>query len=396
MIMHCESRSADTFLHTEELFLLYVRIPPATSCLALPEVLMLCLYVLYCLFIAIAHNTLHYRNIDFSLFGVQSFPQLRHIQTLDIKQKTCILYNEKFKCDRADAAILFRNCAIMDEDCRMFKDLSVATRLLSLPYRVAEAGYLPDQVTFHKNRKIEALYVCVILNSDGVGSTYVDGVKTPSRNDTPYMTIMSAGLMLNTIRAYRHDEIFFKYFEPAAQSVLSLGIESCHFGLTSEIVDIVRGIKNAIENAEAPGMADQVDLLAIRFFAAIMASHRGLVENYISDGTRFQDLISYVSMHATEKIAVAQLSRKFGMSTRTFYRVWSRKFSITFSEFLNNLRISAAESLLSETGLTMREIANRCGFSSGKYMVECFHRKRGCSPSACKKQFLLNAKNAVL
>lgn len=274
----------------------------------------------------------------------------------------------------------------MREDNRIFRDLSSVPRILPVPYRLSEAGYLPDQVIFHRNRMIKDLYLCVILNTDGQSSSYVNGVKLTERNDVPYLTILLPGTRIDTINTYRHDEIFFRYSGKAADAVLSLGLESCHFGLTPEIVETISEIKRVIEETDSPLTADRMDLLALRFFAAIKASHDGICGDYVPDGTRFQELLSYVSIHACGKLDVDELVKRFGMSRRTFYRIWSRKFSIPFSKYLCSLRVAAAESLLAETNLTLGEIAARTGFTGGKYLIECFRREKHCSPCAFRKR----------
>ena len=51
------------------------------------------------------------------------------------------------------------------------------------------------------------------------------------------------------------------------------------------------------------------------------------------------------------------------------------------SEYINNVRISAAETLLRETDMSVSEIAERVGYSDVYYFSKTFKRLVGCSPS---------------
>ena len=49
-------------------------------------------------------------------------------------------------------------------------------------------------------------------------------------------------------------------------------------------------------------------------------------------------------------------------------------------EYLRDYRLRQSLPLLTDTTLSVTEIAFRCGFNSSSYYTETFHRSMGCTP----------------
>ena len=74
------------------------------------------------------------------------------------------------------------------------------------------------------------------------------------------------------------------------------------------------------------------------------------------------------------------------LSYSYFCRSFKRKMNMSFSDYINYIRISEAQKLLITTDLDMSEIAEHTGFSTSSYFIEQFRKRKGISP----KQFRLN------
>jgi AraC-like DNA-binding protein len=68
---------------------------------------------------------------------------------------------------------------------------------------------------------------------------------------------------------------------------------------------------------------------------------------------------------------ISALFRKWGQTN-----LWS---------YLLDLRLGAARNLLLEARLSIKEIAEKCGFASDIYFIRCFHRKYHLTPGECRK-----------
>ena len=68
-------------------------------------------------------------------------------------------------------------------------------------------------------------------------------------------------------------------------------------------------------------------------------------------------------------------------------RIIKEKTSLSFTDYLNRLRIDLAESLMLENpGMTMNEVALQCGYSSQHYFSRAFKNYTGMTPIAFKNK----------
>ncbi|MFD8029619.1 helix-turn-helix domain-containing protein [Streptomyces sp. NPDC059717] len=73
------------------------------------------------------------------------------------------------------------------------------------------------------------------------------------------------------------------------------------------------------------------------------------------------------------------------MSVYHFVRVFRNSTGETPHRYLTRLRIELAQRLLSETTLTIEQIAERCGFAGPGPLSSAFLRQVGVRPSVYRK-----------
>ena len=99
-----------------------------------------------------------------------------------------------------------------------------------------------------------------------------------------------------------------------------------------------------------------------------------------------KNIISYINDHYAEKISLTEIAEHFHMSYKYFCRFFKKNFKKTFVEYLNDVRIENAISLLGNKNISVTEAAISCGFSNMSYFTHTFKEKMGCTPSQYKKQ----------
>lgn len=110
------------------------------------------------------------------------------------------------------------------------------------------------------------------------------------------------------------------------------------------------------------------------------------------DASQSQDLaevekvIQYMSAHLSEPLTESQLARRFCSSPSRLSAMFKRVTSRSLPEFRNQLRVSEARRLLTETNLTQKEIAARLGFSRASNFSDFFRRMTGEVPGALRKE----------
>ncbi len=95
----------------------------------------------------------------------------------------------------------------------------------------------------------------------------------------------------------------------------------------------------------------------------------------------------YIRQNYTSKITLADLSMHLHCSTVTLTEHFRREFGMTIFTYLNNKRLGQAERLLTETEMSISEVAEESGFADANYFFRQFKAHRGMSPSAYRKQF---------
>lgn len=95
--------------------------------------------------------------------------------------------------------------------------------------------------------------------------------------------------------------------------------------------------------------------------------------------------LEYISESYKENISLSDVSEKIGMSNYYFCRLFKSTLNMGFTDYLNSVRITHAEEMLSETNKSILEIAFENGFSSVSYFNRVFKSLKNCSPSEYRR-----------
>ena len=98
---------------------------------------------------------------------------------------------------------------------------------------------------------------------------------------------------------------------------------------------------------------------------------------------RLKKVFDYVETNYQFDISIAQMADLCNVSYSYFSRFFKGIMRKNFSEYLNYVRITAAERLLASTDLTITEIALKVGYSTTSYFIRQFKLYKNISP----KQF---------
>ena len=98
-----------------------------------------------------------------------------------------------------------------------------------------------------------------------------------------------------------------------------------------------------------------------------------------------QTVFEYVDKKYKEDISVATVAKECGMSYSYFSRFFKTVMKKNFNDYLNYVRINAAEKLLLTTNMNVTEIAQEVGFSTSSYFIQKFERYKKISPKQYRK-----------
>jgi AraC family transcriptional regulator len=97
---------------------------------------------------------------------------------------------------------------------------------------------------------------------------------------------------------------------------------------------------------------------------------------------RLKQLREYVEEHLGAPLHLPELAGLAGASVRQFARAFKESTSLTPHQFVLLRRIERAKALLTESSLTVGEIAAACGFASQSRFTAAFRRVTRATPSA--------------
>ncbi|TPE53433.1 helix-turn-helix domain-containing protein [Maribrevibacterium harenarium] len=103
------------------------------------------------------------------------------------------------------------------------------------------------------------------------------------------------------------------------------------------------------------------------------------------DKSRTASILFWLQQHYVEPIRLAPLCHHVHLSESQLQRIFKRSTGVSISHYVARLRIAKACSLLTESDLTMTDIAAQSGFFDSAHFSRSFSRTVGLSPTQYRK-----------
>ena len=152
-------------------------------------------------------------------------------------------------------------------------------------------------------------------------------------------------------------------------------------GLASTASAIEAGKLGAVHYIEKPVFADHLVELARVYVPAAAAPASQTIEPPRVSPQVIRTMHAIENRYVETTLHVGSVAHDLGVSTEHLCRVLKRHTGLTFVTLLRRTRVRAACRLLQTTTLSMKEIANRAGFSSPSRFDRDFKNVCGISPS---------------
>ena len=95
----------------------------------------------------------------------------------------------------------------------------------------------------------------------------------------------------------------------------------------------------------------------------------------------------FIKSNYHNDISIKNIADACFTSESYLYKLFKKKMNITIGEYITNCRIAAACDLLTNTEMSLLDIAFQCGFNSQSYFSYCFKKNTGLSPKDFKKSY---------
>lgn len=104
-------------------------------------------------------------------------------------------------------------------------------------------------------------------------------------------------------------------------------------------------------------------------------------------GSRFADLLAWISEHLTDDLSVPALADRARLSERSFVRHFKAEIGETPAKYVAALRLEAARAQLSAQPTSVDQVAWRCGYGTAEAMRRAFQKSLKISPGAYRDRF---------
>ncbi|MEO8737738.1 MAG: DJ-1/PfpI family protein [Edaphobacter sp.] len=100
-----------------------------------------------------------------------------------------------------------------------------------------------------------------------------------------------------------------------------------------------------------------------------------------------RELQVWMIQHLREDLTVESLAERIGMSARHFTRVCLRETGMNPGQFVDRMRIEAAQQIIDSSSRGLKEVADSCGFKSADAMRRTFLRILGVTAAEYASRF---------
>lgn len=205
-----------------------------------------------------------------------------------------------------------------------------------------------------------------------------------------YHLILSIEFMNKYLEDLQQIPGFFTLFtaEPLIRSNTGSAL---HLSLTKQQLSKAQAFLNPLltfTNCQNPyecSNSSFTTMLFITYLCEIYTNNLSSHKSLSKDGY-FMSTISYIHEHYSEKITLDDLVKISQMSRSSYINKFKEICKMPPLTYLTTIRNNAAEKLLSETDISISEIAFRTGFYDASHFNKSFISSYGISPAAYRNQ----------
>ena len=269
------------------------------------------------------------------------------------------------------------------------------------PYAYHHVNIKKIKIPWHWHEELELNYVeagCVKVSTSGKSYVFQEGqayfinsnvLCSMEDGGGDRACVLESHLFHPTLLAGHFKSIYeTKYLAPILQN-RHLEI----LGITGEIkrqkelltMLIKLGRMQAMENVEF-----QTRNLLSEIWLLLMEDARDMFQGskrgpYSENQTRIMDMLSYIHENYDHKILLEEIAEAASVSSRECIRCFQDCIHKTPFDYVQYYRIRQAEKLLTETDLSVTEIAYATGFSGSAYFGKVFKNLTGKTPGNYRK-----------
>lgn len=251
---------------------------------------------------------------------------------------------------------------------------------------------------WHYHPEIELIFVCGGSGKRQIGSNisyFSDGDLVLMGTNLPHcgMTNENTNNDYEMVIQFKPDFLGEEIWTLPEMQKITVLLEKAKAGIVfSEKIKKEIGLK-IVEMHESSALDKLVKFLKILEELASTHEYRILnagkyyLQTQVEDNERINHIFNFVKDHFKEQISLEQISDLANMKVPSFCRYFKKITNKTFTQFVNEYRITHSLKLLAEQPLSITEVCFESGFNNFSYFNKTFKEYTGKSPSQYRKEF---------
>ncbi|MDD4076193.1 MAG: AraC family transcriptional regulator [Eubacteriales bacterium] len=114
-------------------------------------------------------------------------------------------------------------------------------------------------------------------------------------------------------------------------------------------------------------------------------THERIFTGKMTDEIR--EVADWLQVHYLEKLVLEDITKQFNTNKTTLNQRFKAVMGVTVMEYVMNLRMQIACSLLRKTYLSVNEIMERAGYRDDAHFLRAFKKYAGCTPTEYRSRY---------
>jgi AraC family L-rhamnose operon transcriptional activator RhaR/AraC family L-rhamnose operon regulatory protein RhaS len=165
----------------------------------------------------------------------------------------------------------------------------------------------------------------------------------------------------------------------------------CRIPLTAESQGPLRSVFGSLieeDKARQSGYALAMSLLMEQMMLVVMrdANLRPAFAEHLAEaeeGGRIDRVRAYIDTHFTQSLSVEEMASLASLGRSQFHAAFKQATGRTLVEYVQSVRVERARELLAGGGLSILDVAMRCGFGNLSHFYHVFKAHTGQTPGQC-------------